>query len=776
MGVRYIGAEVQRMEDDRLLLGDGCYVDDISRDRMLHVAFVRSTHAHALIKNIETSEARNLEGVHEVFTHRDLAASYEFRRMNQLYPAPVIDQNITQYPIAKKEVCYVGEIIVAIVADNRAIAEDAVDVITIEYEVLPAVIDCRSDLETRAPKAHNDSPNNLVGIIRTSFGDIDEAFSAADHIFARSFLQHRGGCHAMECRGTVAEYDSKTRNCTLWSSTQCPYLVRRALADYFGEAEEKFRVIAPDVGGGFGPKAGFYPEEILIPFIARLLNRPVKWIEDRHEHFVATTTQRDQQWDVEVACDADGVIKGIRGHVTHENGAYVPYGFLLPFTSLSPLPGPYAVPAVDVSLNVVFTNTTPNTPVRGAGRPYGIYAVERLIETVSKHLKIDPAEVRRRNYVRVDQMPYETGALLRDGSPIKYDSGNYLSCLEKALSLADYASFGGRQKLAKEEGRYIGIGISSYTEDTGLGPYEGTMVRVQPNGKVLVRSGCASQGQGHQTFVSQIVAERLDVALEDVLFESGDTEKFAHGVGTIGSRIAANVGPSAYHAATEVREKAISLASETLEAAEQDLELSNGKVHVKGVEDLSISLGELARALSPMAGGKIPSGFSPSLEATSYTGSNGTPFASGTNVTEVEVDILTGNVKLLNYSVAHDCGVIINPKIVEGQIIGGVVHGIGNALFEQMIYSDAGQPLTNTYADYLLPLATEMPNVEIVHEESPSPLNALGVKGAGEGGTIPATAAVVAAVENALQQFDVEIDYYPINPQHLTELIDGSVL
>lgn len=577
----------------------------------------------------------------------------------------------------------------------------------------------------------------------------------------------------MECRGVIAEHDPSENTLTLWSSTQCPYLVRRSLADYLGENEESIRVIAPDVGGGFGPKAGFYPEEIVVPLLARSFGRPIKWIEDRHEHFVATTTQRDQHWDVEVACDANGVIRGIRGNVTHENGAYVPYGFLLPFTSLSPLPGPYAVPAVDVSLKIVFTNTTPNTPVRGAGRPYGIYAVERLIETISRNLKIDPAEVRRRNYVREEQMPYETGALLRDGSPVKYDSGNYQSCLEKALALADYTSFKKRKNEAKDEDRYIGIGIASYIEDTGLGPYEGTTVRVQPNGQVLVRSGSASQGQGHHTFIAQIVAERLEVRMEDIVFESGDTGKFPHGVGTIGSRIAANVGPSAHDAANTVREKAIRLASEELEASEKDLEISNGNVHVKGVQDLSISLGNIARILSPMAGGKLPSGFLPSLEATSYAGSTGSPIANGTNVAEVEVDILTGNVKLLKYSVAHDCGTMINPNIVEGQIIGGVVHGIGNALFERMIYSEAGQPLTNTYADYLLPLATEMPNIEIVHEESPSPLNGLGIKGAGEGGTIPATAAVIAAVENALEEFNIEIDYYPINPQHLTELIDG---
>ena len=773
MGVRYTGAKVQRLEDERLLIGQGCFVDDIARVGMLHVAFVRSEHAHANIKDIGTAEALALDGIHGVFTHQDFAGLCDLKRMNQLYPAPAIEQDITQYPIAEKEVCYVGEIVAVVVADNRAVAEDAIEIISVEYDVMPAIIDCRLALEPNAPKAHNNSNNNLVGVIRSSFGEIDKAFKNADHIFKRSFLQHRGGCHAMECRGVIAEHDPSENTLTLWSSTQCPYLVRRSLADYLGENEESIRVIAPDVGGGFGPKAGFYPEEIVVPLLARSFGRPIKWIEDRHEHFVATTTQRDQHWDVEVACDANGVIRGIRGNVTHENGAYVPYGFLLPFTSLSPLPGPYAVPAVDVSLKIVFTNTTPNTPVRGAGRPYGIYAVERLIETISRNLKIDPAEVRRRNYVREEQMPYETGAHLRDGSPVKYDSGNYQSCLEKALALADYTSFKKRKNEAKDEDRYIGIGIASYIEDTGLGPYEGTTVRVQPNGQVLVRSGSASQGQGHHTFIAQIVAERLEVRMEDIVFESGDTGKFPHGVGTIGSRIAANVGPSAHDAANTVREKAIRLASEELEASEKDLEISNGNVHVKGVQDLSISLGNIARILSPMAGGKLPSGFLPSLEATSYAGSTGSPIANGTNVAEVEVDILTGNVKLLKYSVAHDCGTMINPNIVEGQIIGGVVHGIGNALFERMIYSEAGQPLTNTYADYLLPLATEMPNIEIVHEESPSPLNGLGIKGAGEGGTIPATAAVIAAVENALEEFNIEIDYYPINPQHLTELIDG---
>ena len=772
--VRYTGAEVQRMEDPRLLTGHGRYVDDIHLPGMLHAAILRSSHAHARIRSIETSAALALPGVQGVFTQADLAVPDPTQPMTQLYPAPVIHQDITQHPLATDEVCYVGQTVAVVAADSRAIAEDALALIAIDYEPLPAVVDCRDALADGAPLAHADTETNLGGQLRSAFGDIDAAFANADHVFSAKFMQHRGGCHAMETRGVLARDEPYGEGLTIWSSTQCPYLVRRALANYLGEPEERVRIIAPDVGGGFGPKAGFYPEEIAIPVVARQLGRPLKWIEDRREHFTATTGQRDQQWELEVACDNDGKMLGLCGTVTHDNGAYVPYGALLPFTSITPLPGSYALPALDVVLNFAFTNTTPTTPVRGAGRPYGIYAVERMIDTIARELKIEPAEVRRRNFVRADQMPYETGAKLRDGMPVRYDSGDYHACQEKALELADYAGFAARQAAARAEGRYLGIGVSACIEDTGVGPYEGTTVRIEPSGKVMVRTGAASQGQGHHTMIAQIVADQLGVKPTDVLFEAADTGKFPQGVGTIGSRVTANVGPSSFDAAGQVRETVLKLAAETLEAAEQDIELEDGEARVAGAPDVKVTLGELALKLAPMSGGKVPAGFKPSLEATSYMGSSGSPIASGSNVAEVEVDIGTGEVKVLRYSVAHDCGTMINPMMVDGQIIGGVVHGIGNALFERMIYDEQGQPLTTNYGEYLLPLASEMPHIDIVHQQTPSPLNPLGVKGAGEGGTIPAAPAIVAAIENALTDFGVVIDYYPVDPQYLTGLIDAG--
>lgn len=773
MGVRYIGAHVQRMEDPRLVTGHGRYTDDITLEGMLHAAFLRSPMAHAKINAIDTSRAMALSGVHGVYTHSDFGAEFD-KPMVQLYPAPALTNDRTQYPLAAGEVCHVGQAIAVVVADSRAIAEDALALIDVDYQALPAVVDVRCALDAGAPPVHLGDETNLGGQLRAKFGDIDAAFASADHVFSADFLQHRGGCHAMECRGAIARDDPYGDGLTLWSSTQAPYLVRRALARWLGEPEERVRVIAPDVGGGFGPKAGFYPEEIVIPLVARKLGRPVKWIEDRREHFTATTTQRDQFWSLEVACQADGRILGIRGSVTHEQGAWIPYGVLLAFSSLAPLPSAYSIAAIDVGLDIVYTNTTPNTPVRGAGRPYANYAVERMIQTVARGLGIDQAEVRRRNLIRADQMPYETGATLRDGSKAKYDSGDYIACLDKALAQADYATFPERQAAARAEGRWLGIGVSCCIEDTGLGPYEGATVRVEPSGKVMVRSGAAAQGQGHHTMVAQIVAEGLGVAPEDIIFEGADTAKFAHGVGTIGSRVAANLGPAAFDASQQVREKALKLAAEVLEAAEADLDIEDGVVRVNGAPDVNISLGDLALQLAPMSGVRVPTGFTPSLEATSYEGSSGHPTASGANVAEVEVDPGTGEVRVLRYSIAHDCGVMINPMMVDGQIIGGVVHGIGNALFERMIYDDQGQPLTTNYGEYLLPLATEMPRVDIVHQETPSPLNALGVKGAGEGGTIPAAAAIVAAIENALVEYGVVIDYYPVGPQYLTELIDAG--
>ena len=773
MGARYFGAEVLRGEDRPLITGEGQYVDDIRMPGTLHGAYVRSPHAHALIKSIDTREALALDGVHAVFTFADLDEPMN-RPATQTYPSPLIKQDLRPFPLAKEEVCYVGETIAFIVADTRHIAEDAIPLVAIEFDILEPVVRVRDAASDEAPRAHIASPDNIASQMNVSYGDIKTTFKNADHLLETKFLQHRGGCHAMEGRAVLANYNSALDELTVWSATQCPYLIRRSLAIQFEMSESRIRVIAPDVGGGFGPKAGFYVEEIIVPWASRKLGRPVKWTEDRREHFISTNTQRDTWWELEIAASKEGRVLGVRGKIILDNGAYIPYGLLLAFTTVTPLPGPYKVLALDITQEVVFTNTVTNSPVRGAGRPNAAYAMERVIETVARHLNIDRDEIRRRNFINKDDFPYKTGLIHFNGRPMTYDSGDYHSLLEKALELADYSGFSRRQKEAREEGRFLGIGISSCIEDTGVGPYEGVTIRVDPLGKIYVSSGAASQGQGHKTILRQIVADELHVDIDDIHVEIGDTAKFPQGVGTVASRVGANIGTAAFAAATNVRQKALSLAAEILETECENLEIEDGIIRDKEKSNTTISLGELALKLAPMSGGAIPDGHTASLESTSYEASNGLAHASGSNVCELEVDTGTGEVRLLNYSVAHDCGKKINPLIVEGQIIGGVVHGIGNALFEEMIYDDNGQPQTTNYGEYLLPLATEMPPINIVHQETASPLNPLGLKGAGEGGTIPAAGAIVAAIENALQEFDVVIDRYPVTPQYLCNLIDSG--
>jgi carbon-monoxide dehydrogenase large subunit len=574
----------------------------------------------------------------------------------------------------------------------------------------------------------------------------------------------------MECRGVVAQYDALADQLSLWSSTQAPYQIRRALAAYLGREESRVRVAAPDVGGGFGPKAGFYAEEVVVALAALKSGRPVKWIEDRREHFLATNQQRDQLFDLEIAVEADGRIRGVRGVSLNDNGAYTPYGLVLTLTGLTLLPGPYVVPACDFAIEVAFTNKTPTSPVRGAARPNAVFAMERLMDRVARELKLDPAELRRRNFVPSDAFPYEPGPKGRDGSKLQYDSGDYHACLDKALELADWGGFAKRRD-ATAKGLCRGIGIASYVEDTGVAPFEGATVRVLPSGKAVVVTGAASQGQGLKTILAQIVADTLGLEPAQVEVRAADTGEFPHGLGTIASRIAVTAGSSTHLAANEVRAKALKYASMKLEAAEADLELEGGVVRVKGVPDMKVELGEIAIVLAGAVAVPLPGDLSPGLEATSYHKVTRSTYAAGTHVAEVAVDPGTGAVTLLDYVVAHDCGRLINPMIVDGQIEGGVVHGIGNALFEQMLYDENGQPLTTNYGEYYLPTATEMPPIRLAHIETPSPLNPIGVKGAGEGGTLPAAAAIIAAIENAL---GVPVAEHPLTPQRLVELIEAS--
>jgi carbon-monoxide dehydrogenase large subunit len=770
VGSRNVGSSVKRIEDPAILRGRGRFVDDIAVPGMLEVAFVRSSEAHARIRGIDTAAAAALPGVVAVLTSQDLGS----QRMVQANPHPLLKQNITQCPLAVGEVCYVGETIAMVVAENRYIAEDAAQLVVVDYEPLPMVIDVLDAAKPGAPRVHAGSPDNLVARVPWKFGDPDAAFAAADHVFRERYVQHRGGGHSMECRGVVAIHDEFADLLTVYSSTQSQYLVQRFLAAYTGRPEARIRVVAPDVGGGFGPKCVHYPEELALAIAAPKLGRPLKWIEDRREHFISTTQTRDQVWEVEVAARADGKVLAIRGRGVHDHGAYVPYGLLLPLGSTVNYPGPYEIKSVDIALDVVFTNAVPTSPIRGAGRPFANFILERSMDCVARNLKLDRADVRRRNLIRKEQMPYTTGGKLPNGNAVMFDSGDYAACLDMALQASGYASFAQRRAEAKSRGRLLGIGIGTYNEDTGIAPHEGAHVRVFPSGKIVVTTGAGTVGQGMKTVLAQIVADELGAKTEDVIVEAGDTAAFPMGMSTAGSRNTVTAGSAAHMAARLVRDKAIRFAAEAMEAHQSDLEIEDGAVRIKGVPDKNIALAEIARRLMGFVNVPNPLGFTPGLDATEYHSPERPVYAYGTNVAVVEIDPDTGHARVVDYYVGHDCGRIINPVLVDGQIVGGVAHGISNVLFERMIYDrESGQPQTTNYGEYLLIAAPDMPRMHLQHMETPSPWNPIGVKGAGEGGTIPCLAAVVSAVEDALSEYGVTVNEYPLSPERIVQLMDG---
>jgi carbon-monoxide dehydrogenase large subunit len=772
MSARYFGAAVPRLEDPRLLVGRGRYVDDISLPGMLHAAFLRAQVAHGRIRGIDAAGARTVPGVAAIYTMADFAPIAQ-GPMPPMAPHPLIKIPITYHPLAVDEVHHVGEAIAVVLADTRQQAEDAANAIDLDVEDLPAIADATAALAADAAQVHSGRDSNLIGTLRGGFGNIDAAFAKAGDVLTETFSMHRGGCHSMECRGVVAAPDALSEELTIYTSSQSPYMVRRHLAQYLRRDESTLRVIAPDVGGGFGPKGNVYPEEFAIALAALTIGRPVKWIEDRSEHFVATTQQRDQIWTLDVAFTREGRMRAVRGRCIHDNGAYAPYGLILPATALASFPGPYALEALDIAIDVVLTNLVPTTPVRGAARPCTAFVLERLADRIARYLNLPREEVRRRSFITADQMPYTTGMKARDGSPISYDSGDYTRALDLALDKIDAAGFPARRAAAAARGKLLGLGIASCVEDTGLAPFEGATVRVTPAGKVVIATGAASQGQGHRTVLAQIAADALSVDIADIAVDAGDTGKFPLGISTIASRIAVTAGSSVELAARKVRNKALKAASFILEAAENDLEIESGVVRVVGVPGMQVSLGEIARALSGSAGLLLPGHLEPDLAATAYFESNALTFAYGSNTCEVEIDPATGDARVTRYVVAHDCGRLINPLVVDGQIRGGVVHGIGNALYERMVYDEIGQPLSTNYGEYLLPLATEMPDIEIHHIETPSPRNPIGVKGAGEGGTIPAAACVISAIEDALGAGAPFIGEHPVTPERITDWLDA---
>jgi carbon-monoxide dehydrogenase large subunit len=771
MGMKYAGARVERREDEALLRGEGWFTDDIRAKGALVATFVRSQVAHAKI-SVNLEAARAVPGVGGAWAAADLPEPLRGKELPIWVPTAAMSQVRGFPPLAIDEVTYVGEPIAVILADSRHVAEDAADLAVVSYDPLPVVASCEAAIAEGGPVTHDAAKDNIAARFTVEYGDVQKAFSESAVTVKGRFRIHRGVCHAMECRAVLADFDPRAGKLTLWSATQAPHLVKSMLVEVLNLDDDHVRVIAPDVGGGFGPKGIVYQEEAVLPALSRLLGRPVRWTEDRREHFVATTQERDQIWEMEAAAKADGRLLAVRGSMLHDNGAYVPHGVVNPLISSTTLPGPYLLPNYRLEVASVYTNKPAVTPLRGAGRPQAVFVMERLMDRLARATGLDSADIRRRNLIQPEQMPYKVGLRFRDGSPVTYDSGDYPRCQSAALKKIDHAGFRARQEAARREGRYIGLGIANYVEGTGLGPYETSSARVLPDGGIAIASGASPQGQGHKTMLAQIAADALGVSIEDIEVTVGDTDAIRYGMNTFASRTTVNAGSSMLNAATRLRRNILALAAHVLEEQIEALTIESRFVTTVRPSNKRILLSSLRRMAAGMPGITVPASFEPGLFVQETFKPPQAAYANGCHAVEVEVDPATGKVDILRYCVAHDCGTIVNPLIVDGQIQGGVAHGIGNALLELMRYDKEGQPVTTTLTDYLLPTAPDVPDVEIVHIESPCPHNPLGAKGAGEGGTIPAAAAIISAIESALAPFGVEISESPILPDRLCELIE----
>lgn len=776
MTKKYVGQRITRNEDPRLLTGQALFTDDVNLPGMLHAAFLRSDYAHARIQSIDISAALERPGVVAVYTAEALGNFW--RPSPLLVPPPTaipgaVFNKRTHVPLAKDKVRYLGEPIVAVIAESRYIAEDALEDIIIEFEPLPTVVDMEKALEPDAALIHEDLDSNLAAHIIQVKGNYDEARAKADVVISRRIVVDRGAAAALENRGVIASWDDKAQVLTLWDTTQAPIPVRNGMASYLGLAEHQVRVIAPFVGGGFGPKIMmFQPEEVVLPWASMRLKRPVKWIEDRRENFLATTQERGQVHQVEIALTSEGRILGLKDVFVHDTGAYDPYGLTVPLNTQCHALGGYDIEAYCTEVKVVFTNKMIVTPVRGAGRPHGIFVIERMLDIAARQLGLSPIEIRRRNFIPPDKFPYEHKIIDQAFAPLVFDSGNYRAVLEKAAALIDYEHFvKEEQPRLRAEGRYAGIGIVFFIETTGVGPYEGARITIGAGGKVNIVTGVGTQGQGHFTSFAQIVADQLGVDVRDVHVVTGDTAQFHWGTGTFASRGAVVAGSAMNAAAKSVRAKILKLASRLLEAPPEELELADGQVRVADLPEKSISLGELAAIANPLRGAVEP-GTEPGLEATDYFGPQYGATANGAHAMILEVDPETMMVEIKRYVTVEDCGTVINPLIVEGQIQGGVSMGLGNSYYEQLVYDENGQLLNASFADYLLPTAPVMPpRIEMGHEETKSPLNPMGIKGVGEAGAIPVPSLFAQALENALADYDLEVTEMPLSPNRLFELL-----
>lgn len=779
---RFVGQSVPRREDRRLLLGGSRFIADIKLPGMLHVAFVRSDIAHARVQTIHTADALSSPGVVAVFTADDI--------LPDLFPIPGMQNrppkawsdavehelNIPDQPIlASRKVRHVGEPIAAVIAEDRYRAEDAVGLVDVQLDPLPPVASIDEALDQSSPLVHDALTSNVIAHVGMRKGDVASVFASGARTLRHRFDNHRYLAMPIECRGVVAQYDAGGDAMTVWSATQVVHWVRREIASRLGLPESRVRCIAPEVGGGFGVKGHVYPEDVLIPFIARRLNRPVRWIEDRHEHIINSAHARDDRHEVEIAFDGDGHILALRDRVLKDSGAYMPVGIGTPVNTAVHLLGPYHIPNYESSITIVSTNKTPNAPYRGAGRPEAAFVIERLIDLVARAVDLDPVEVRLRNMIPPENIPYATGLWYRDGAPIVYDSGDYPAALRQAIdALGGLTAIRKEQMEAWRQGRFLGLGVGCYVEGTGAGPFEGATLRIDPSGTIYVATGACAQGQGHETVFAQVAADAWGVTPDQITVVINDTGAIAMGYGTIASRSTVNSSSAIVMASEKLQKKVKAVAGHILECAVEDLELRDGRVSVRGIPAMSMTLKEVAQAVRPGWDHRRPPHIAPGLETTAYFEPPTVTWSYAVHAAIVEVDRATGLPLIRKYVVVHDAGVLVNPELAEGQVLGGVVQGLGGALLEEVVFDGQAQLLTGSLADYLVPTASDVPPIEILHRQSPSPLNSLGVKGLGEGGAISPPVVVANAVCDALRPIGFEIFASPVRPAALVEAMTRS--
>lgn len=771
----FVGQSLLRREDKRLLTGEGQFVADLKLPGMLHAVFVRSQVAHGRIRSVDLSAALEAPGVVYAIAGPDLA--------KVLTPVPDAQLalpkkwttrvqhkflNPQQPLLAHDKVRHVGEAIAVIIAESRYQGEDAAELVTVDIEALHAVVDPQAGITDGSPVLHEQYNTNLIGDFTVSKGNVEAALKAAPHRLKRRFHHHRYGALPMECRGVVSVYDRRSDTITIWSACQVVHWLRREASTVLGMPEARIRSVALDVGGGFGVKGHVYPEDLLIPYLAREIGRPIKWIEDRHEHLMSACHSRDQIHEVEIGFDDQGRLLAFDDEFYVDCGAWNPIGSGIAYNTAVHLPGPYKFDHFSVRSRIVATNKVPNAPYRGAGRPEATFAMERMMDLIARELNLDPAEVRFRNMIPAAEMPYSLGLPYRDGEPIVYDSGDYPESLRLALEgIGGLEAFREKQKAARAEGRYLGLGIGCYVEGTGVGPFEGATIRIDPTGKVYLAGGACPQGQGMETIFSQIVADAWKVDPKDVVVSLADTSSISIGFGTIASRSTVTLSGAIHGASDALRKKVFAIAAHMLECSPEDLELRNGAVGLLGVPGKEISLSSIAKAARPGWDNNRPAGMAAGLEETAYFEPPTVTWAYATHAAIVEVDAVLGRMDIQKYVIVHDCGTVVNPMLVDGQIHGGFVQGLGGAVLEEFNYDSEGQLLAGSFMDYLCPGASDVPHVDLIHMHFPTPLNPLGVKGVGEGSAIAPPVVIANAVSDAFSERSVEFNNTPVRPEQI---------